>query len=98
MFKEKELNGRSEKAAGKTLSTAFDTKHLASYSQLLPAAVFFLFSLRVFRFRDSYQMRLYYPFFFESGGGRRKFVQGRILVAEFLFCRHKFYSPEMNPS
>ncbi|MEG4227236.1 hypothetical protein QUA35_14890 [Microcoleus sp. N9_B2] len=41
MFKEKEFNGCNEKAAGKTLSTAFEMKHLASYSQLLPAAVFF---------------------------------------------------------
>ncbi|UNU19078.1 hypothetical protein D0A34_09530 [Microcoleus vaginatus PCC 9802] len=55
MFEEKEFNGCSKKATGKTLSTAFEMKHLASYSQLLPAAVMFLFSLGVFRFRHSYR-------------------------------------------
>jgi hypothetical protein len=97
MCEEKEFNGCNEKAAEKTLSTAFETKHIASYSQLLPAAVIFFIFFENIRFPRPISNPVLLPLFLPVSARRTKVCTvvdsfGRILVvqAEILFAFDEF--------
>ncbi|MDP8934312.1 MAG: hypothetical protein M3N42_09230 [Cyanobacteriota bacterium] len=92
MFGEKEFNGGNEKAAGKTFSTAFEAEHVASYSQLLPAAVNFIIFFENIWFPELILNPVLLPLFLPVSRRRTKLCTvanslGRILVlyAQFLF-------------